>query len=106
MFAKIFPATLGVALLIAPTVFAQDNRKPSPARQNTQVRESREVKDTEESRAVQEAIAFERHKDEAAARQLRMEARHPSVTHTNADRSADRESPEGRVMKDEKAPKK
>jgi hypothetical protein len=103
MFAKIFPATLGVALLIAPTVFAQDNRKPSPARQTSQVRE---VKDTEESRAVQEAIAFERHKDEAAARQLRLEARHPSVTSTNADRSADRESPEGRVVKDEKAPKK
>ena len=100
MFAKIFPATLGVALLIAPAVSAQDNRKPSPAtRQNSEVREDR---NTEDSRAIQEAIAFERHKDAAAERQFRLEARRPSVD-TNADRSA---PSEGRVVKDEKAPKK
>jgi hypothetical protein len=103
MFAKIFPATLGVALLIAPGVAAQDNRKPSPARQNTEVREDR---NTEDSRAVQEAIAFERHKDAAAARQMQLEARHPSVTENNADRSVPSDPNQGRVVKDEKAPKK
>jgi hypothetical protein len=103
MFAKIFPATLGVALLIAPAVSAQENRKPSPARQNT---EARETRDTEESRAIQEAIAFERHKDAASERQIRLEARHPSVTYNNADRSTGNDSPEGRAVKDEKAPKK
>jgi len=100
MFAKIFPATLGVALLIAPALSAQDNRKPSPTRQNADVREAR---DTEDSRAIQEAIAFERHKDAAAERQIRLEARRPSVTDNNADRSAPNE---GRVAKDEKPPKK
>jgi hypothetical protein len=104
MFAKIFPATLGVALLIAPAASAQDNRKPSPAtRQNAEVREDR---NTEDSRAVQEAIAFERHKDAAAERQIRLEARRASVTDNNADRSATNESKEGRAVKDEKPPKK
>lgn len=103
MFAKIFPATLGVALLIAPAVSAQENRKPSPVRQST---EARDARDTEESRAIQEAIAFERHKDAAAERQIRLEARRPSVTYNNADRSTGNESPAGRVVNDEKAPKK
>ena len=103
MFAKIFLATLGVALLVAPALSAQDNRKPSPTRQNTEVREAR---DTEDSRAIQEAIAFERHKEAAAARQIQLEARHPSVTYNNADRSVGNDSTERGVVKDEKAPKK
>ena len=32
---------------------------------------------------MQRAIAWERHKDRAAARQARKEARHPSVTYSN-----------------------
>jgi hypothetical protein len=37
---------------------------------------------------MQRAIQWERHKEAAAARQARLEARHPSVTYTNsADRS-------------------
>ena len=103
MFAKIFPATLGVALLVAPALSAQDNRKPSPTRQNAEVREDR---NTEDSRAIQEAIAFERHKDAAAARQMQMEARRPSVTDNNADRSVPSDPSQGRAVKDEKAPKK
>jgi hypothetical protein len=103
MFAKIFPATLGVALLIAPAVFAQDNRKPSPTRQNTEVREDR---NTEDSRAIQEAVAFERHKEAAAARQMQLEARRPSGTDNNADRSLPNDPNQGRTVKDEKAPKK
>jgi hypothetical protein len=103
MFAKLFPATLGVALLIAPVVFAQDNRKPSPTGQNAEVREDR---NTEDSRAIQEAIAFERHKDAAAARQIQLETRRPSVTDNNADRSVPGDPNHGRAVKDEKAPKK
>jgi len=104
MFAKFFPATLGVALLIAPALPAQDNRKPSPiARQNSEVREDR---NTGDSRAVQEAIAFERHKDAAAERQIRLEARRPSVADNNADRATPNDPNQGRAVKDEKAPKK
>jgi len=36
---------------------------------------------------IQQAIAFERFKERAAARQARIEARHPSVTNSTADRS-------------------
>jgi hypothetical protein len=39
---------------------------------------------------MRRAIAFERHKDAAAARQARLEARHPSVSRTSsAERSAE-----------------
>ena len=52
-------------------------------------------------RDMQRAIAWERHKDRAAARQARLEARHPSVTYsnTNANRSAD-EDIQGRKVVD------
>jgi len=46
---------------------------------------------TQMSRDMQEAIAFERAKDAADARQARLEARHPSVSNENANRSADRD---------------
>jgi hypothetical protein len=41
-----------------------------------------------------QAIAFERQKDAAAARQARIEAKHPTVTYSNseAERSADRDA--------------
>jgi hypothetical protein len=51
---------------------------------------------------MREAIAFQRAKDRADARQARMEAKHPSVTYTDANRTADRsmdDSP-GRPVKD------
>jgi len=40
-----------------------------------------------------QAIAFERQKDAAAARQARIEAKHPTVTYSNSDdqRGADRD---------------
>ncbi len=41
------------------------------------------------------AIAFQRAKDAADARQARLEARHPSVSYTHgADRGADRDVPQ------------
>jgi hypothetical protein len=39
---------------------------------------------------MREAIAFQRAKDRADARQARIEARHPTVFYNNANRSADR----------------
>lgn len=44
-----------------------------------------------------QAIAFERYKDAAAARQARIEAKHPTVTYSNseADRSASKTDKSG-----------
>jgi len=86
-------------LLIAPLTFAQD-QKPSPTRrpkssENTADRQSNMSPD------MQAAIAWERHKDAAAARQARIEAKHPTVTYNSANRSTN--DAEGKV-KDEKAP--
>ena len=41
-----------------------------------------------------QAIAFERHKEAAAARQARIEAKHPTVTYSDSDaeRRADRDA--------------
>ena len=53
-------------------------------------------------RDMQRAIAWERHKDQAAARQAAKERRHPSVTYDNnttANRSTD-EGVQGRTVKD------
>ena len=49
-------------------------------------------------RDMQRAIAWERHKDRAAARQARIEKRHPSVSYTNnANRSAEDNSATDKV---------
>ena len=52
-------------------------------------------------RDMQRAIAWERHKDRAAALQARKEARHPSVTYSNnaANRTTE-EEPQGRKVVD------
>jgi hypothetical protein len=52
---------------------------------------------------MQRAIAWERAKDRAAARQARLEKRHPSVTYNNNDNSANRsadDSSAGNQVKD------
>jgi len=51
---------------------------------------------------MSQAIAWERSKDVAADRQARKEKTHPSVTYSNANRSADRvdESSDGKIVKD------
>jgi hypothetical protein len=51
---------------------------------------------------MRQAIAFERAKDAADARQARLEVKHPSVTYSNANRSADRtdESTTDRIVRD------
>jgi hypothetical protein len=48
------------------------------------------------SEDMRQAIAFEHYKDLAAARQARKEAKHPSVSYSNADRT-DEESVANRV---------
>ena len=53
---------------------------------------------------MRQAIAFERHKDMAAARQARKEKTHPSVTNSNANRSV--EEPEKGQKVQDKGPAK
>ena len=74
-------------LLWAPLSMAADEKKA-------------EQKEKVMSEDMKQAIAFERHKDEAAARQARIEAKHPTVTYSNADRS---DTPQ---TQDNKAPRK
>ena len=52
-------------------------------------------KKDQSSDEMAQAIAFERQKDAAAARQARIEAKHPTVTYSNseAERGADRDAP-------------
>jgi hypothetical protein len=63
--------------LLSPILFAADKAEKN-----------------KESDDVAQAIAFERHKDAAAARQARMEAKHPTVSYSapDAERSADRDN--------------
>jgi hypothetical protein len=77
---------IGAGLLLTPLAGAANSRKT----QNM-------------SADMRAAIAWEHHKDEAAARQARIEARHPTVTYNNNANSANRttdESTQGRPVKD------
>ncbi len=62
----------------------------------------RNRKDSSMSRDMRRAIAFERGKDRADARQARIEARHPSVTYTtnSANRSVEASDEGRRKVKD------
>ena len=94
MYTKLMTGTIGAILLVSPLTYAQD-QKPSPAK-TTQAKSSRMSQD------MQQAIAWERAKDLAAARQARIEARH-SRTDQNADRLMDDKDSGGKV-KDTQAP--
>lgn len=73
---RLLAGFMGAGLLLAPLGLTQDKQqKPKKM-------------DDDMSRA----IAFERYKDLAAARQAKKEEKHPSVTYTNADRSAERDN--------------
>jgi hypothetical protein len=78
---RLLAGFMGVGLLLAPLGLAQD-KEQKPKKMDDDMRR---------------AIAFERYKDLAAARQARKEAKHPSVTYDNADRSADRDSDANRT---------
>lgn len=85
---RLFAGIVGACLLLAPLSAAdQKDQKQRNSRNQTQ--------DSD----MQRAIAFERYKDLASARQERNEARHPSVTYNNADRAADRDNVQGRKVK-------
>jgi hypothetical protein len=74
MHAKFLAGLAGAAFLLAP--FSQAADKPE--------------KHTRESGDMARAIAFQRAKDVADARQARLEAKHPTVNYSrSADRSAD-----------------
>jgi Ni/Co efflux regulator RcnB len=92
---KLLTGLIGAAMVLTPFAFAQDDQKPSPTSQ-------KEEKRSGMSGDMRRAIEFERAKDRAAARQARIEARHPSVDR-NADRVMDDKDP-GRTVKDTKAP--
>jgi hypothetical protein len=79
MHRNLLTGALGVALILTPLGFAQQpqNGPHKIAQPGGQ------------SDGVQQAIAFQRAKDRADARQAKLEARHPSVDYSNADRRAD-----------------
>jgi hypothetical protein len=80
---------IGTALLLAPLGFAQQ--------QNTNPKVSHQAQSGADG--VREAIAFQHAKDRADARQARLEAIHPSVDYSNADRQMD-DSPTANRVKD------
>jgi hypothetical protein len=78
---RLLGALLSAGLLMAPfTLSAGDSDKPK----DTAQKNGNQSQDSD----MQRAIAFEHYKDVAAARQARMEAKHPTVFYTNADRAA------------------
>jgi hypothetical protein len=76
---------IGSGLVFASMVSAAEAKKP-PAM----------------SEDMRQAIAFERAKDRADARQARLEKNHPSLSYTDANRNADRsiDESQGRIVKD------
>ncbi len=93
MINRMWIGALGAVLLLSPLTQAQD-QKPSPT--------ARSAKSSGMSEDMRQAIEFERAKDRAAARQARIEARHPS-NFRDADRTMD-DRDTGRKVKDTKAP--
>jgi hypothetical protein len=86
---RLFAGLLG-ALLAVSTLSAADEAQ-------------RKSKNPQQDSDMQRAIAFERYKDMAAARQARLEAKHPTV-YNNADRSAnpnaDKDEQGRKIVKD------
>jgi hypothetical protein len=78
MHARLLAGFVSAAFVLGPLCQAAEPQKPTNTRQDND---------------MARAIAFQRQKDAADARQARLEARHPSVSYSNsAERSADRES--------------
>jgi len=79
MHRNLLTGVIGAALVLTPLGFAQ---QPPNSQQKA-------AQPQRESDGVQQAIAFQRAKDRADARQARLEKRHPSVDYSNADRRMD-----------------
>jgi hypothetical protein len=88
MHRDLLAGVIGAALALSPYGFAQ---QPQNSRQNAAQpqQETKSAQPRGESDGVQQAIAFQRAKDRADARQAKLEQRHPSVDYSNADRSVD-----------------
>ena len=95
---KLLTGTLGIMLLLSPLTFAQDDQKPSP----TSPQKNTQAKGSGMSEDMRQAIAWERAKDRAAARQAAIEARR-SGNSQNADRTMDDKDP-ARKVKDTRSP--
>jgi len=77
MHARLLAGFVSAAFVLAPLCQAADRQKNSESKQDSD---------------MARAIAFQRQKDAADARQARLEAKHPSVSYSNsAERSADRD---------------
>jgi hypothetical protein len=79
MHRNLLTGVIGAALVLSPLGFAQ---QPQNSQQKAAQHQG-------ESDGVQQAIAFQRAKDRADARQAKLEERHPSVDYSNADRRID-----------------
>jgi hypothetical protein len=78
---------IGTALLLSPFGLAQQKQDDGHKAKTT----------TSNDNDMQRAIAFQRAKDRADARQARLEERHPSVNYSNADRRMDDSTDANRV---------
>jgi hypothetical protein len=88
MHRNLLAGVIGAALVLSPFGFAQQPQK-SPEKAAQPQRESKAAQPRGESDGVQQALAFQRAKDRADARQAKLEERHPSVDYSNADRRMD-----------------
>ena len=78
-----FAAVVGALLSGAPLLLADDANRPKKPKQDSD---------------MQRAIEFERYKERAAARQARLEARHPTVFYNNADRQRQEDNQPGKKV--------
>jgi len=81
---RLLAGLMGMGLLMVPLASAQSSTKNHSTMSDD----------------MRRAIKFQHDKDVADARQARREARHPSVTYSDANRSADRSVDEGNKVKD------
>jgi len=87
MKSRLLAGLLGAGLLLAPLSAADDTAK-------------RKADTEKQDPDMQRAIAFEHYKDLAAARQAKIEEKHPTVFYTNADRAAnpDQDNSQGKKV--------
>jgi hypothetical protein len=102
MKARLLVGLMGAGLVFAPLVSAQTPTTPATREQKKRPAAKAQKSEPAMSADMREAIAFERNKDIADERQARLEAKHPSVSYTDANRSADRNADEsqGKPVKD------
>jgi hypothetical protein len=81
---RLLAGLMGMGLLMVPLASAQTTTKNHSTM----------------SSDMRRAIKFQHDKDVADARQAQREARHPSVSYSEANRSADRSQDEGNTVKD------